>query len=130
MPINEWLYHDLAGIQDDPAGPGFKKFIIKPAILASLTWVKASYDSASGPIVSEWRYDGQNVTLHVVVPVNTTATIYVPTLEAKSVLEGGQPVAQAATVQFLQMEGSYALYKVGSGNYTFQSKLTVAASGP
>ena len=124
--INEWLYHDLAGIQDDPAGPGFKKFIIKPAVLASLTWVKASYDSASGPIVSEWKYDGQNVTLDVVVPVNTTATIYVPTLDAKSVIESGQPVAQSATVKFLQMEGAYALYQVGSGNYTFQSKLTGA----
>ncbi|MFZ4777678.1 MAG: family 78 glycoside hydrolase catalytic domain [Terrimicrobiaceae bacterium] len=121
--INEWLYHDLAGIQPDPAGPGFKKFIIKPAILASLTWVKASYDSASGPIVSEWQYDGQNVTLHVGVPVNTTATIYVPTLDANSVLESGRPVAQAAAIQFLQMEGSYAMFQVGSGNYTFQSKL-------
>ena len=124
--INEWLYHDLAGIQGDPAGPGFKKIIIKPAVLASLTWVKASYDSASGPIVSEWQYDGQNVTLHVVVPVNTTATIYVPTVDANSVVESGHPVAQSATVKFLQMEGAYALYQVGSGDYTFQSKLIVA----
>ena len=122
--ITEWLYRDLAGIQDDPAGPGFKKFIIKPAVLASLTWVKASYDSASGPIVSEWKYDGQNVTLHVVVPVNTTATIYVPTVDANSVVESGHPVAQSAAIKFLKMEDAYALYKVGSGDYTFQSKLT------
>ena len=122
--INEWFYHDLAGIQDDPAGPGFKKFIIKPAILDSLTWVKASYDSASGPIVSEWKYDGQNVTLHVVVPGNTTATIYVPTVDANSVVESGHPVAQSAAIKFLKMEDAYALYKVGSGDYTFQSKLT------
>ena len=125
--INEWLYHDLAGIQDDPARPGFRKFIIKPAILSSLTWVKASYDSASGPIVSEWRYDGQNVTLHVVVPVNTTATICVPTSEASSVLESGRPVAQSPATKFLRSEGAYAQYLVGSGNYTFQSKLTAAS---
>ena len=29
--INEWFYHDLAGIQPDPAGPGFKRIIINPA---------------------------------------------------------------------------------------------------
>lgn len=118
--ITEWLYHDLAGIQDDPAGPGFKKFIIKPAILASLTWVKASYDSASGQIVSEWQYDGQNVTLHVVVPVNTTATIYVPAKDAASVTESGTTIAQATGVKFLRMENGAAVYAVGSGTYQFQ----------
>ena len=47
-------------------------------------------------------------------------------LHSKSVLESGQLVAQAAAIQFLEMEGAYALYKVGSGDYTFQSKLTAA----
>jgi alpha-L-rhamnosidase len=127
--ITEWLYHDLAGIQDDPAGPGFRKFIIKPAILNSLTWVKASYDSASGQIVSEWQYDGQNVALHVVVPVNTTATVYVPVLskvegaakDAASVTESGKAIAQAAGVKFLRMENGAAVYTVASGTYRFQS---------
>jgi len=26
----QWFYHDLAGIQGDPEGPGFKKIVIKP----------------------------------------------------------------------------------------------------
>ena len=49
--ITEWFYHDLAGIQCDPEGPGFRKIIIKPALLDDLTWVKASYDSIRGRIV-------------------------------------------------------------------------------
>ena len=36
--ITEWFYHDLAGIQCDPAGPGFRKIIIKPAFVGDLTW--------------------------------------------------------------------------------------------
>ena len=49
--IMEWFYHDLAGIQ--PGAPGFKEIVIKPTIVGDLTWVKASYNSIHGPIVSE-----------------------------------------------------------------------------
>ncbi len=120
--VGEYLYGMVGGIQPD--APGYQKIKIAPVIREGLTWANTRYDSIRGRIVSEWKYDGQNVTLHVVVPGNTTATIYVPTLDAKSVIESGKPVAQSATIKFLHMEGAYAVYKVGSGNYTFQSKLT------
>ena len=120
--INEWLYHDLAGIQDDPAEPGFRKFIIKPAILGALTWVKASYDSASGQIVSEWQYDGKDLTLYVVVPVNTTATVFVPAKGAESVTESGNSIDKAQCVKFLRMENGTAVLEVGSGSYRFCSE--------
>jgi hypothetical protein len=126
--INEWLYHDLAGIQDDPAGPGFKKIIIKPAVVGDLTWVKASYDSIFGKIVSEWSCDGQNITLHVVIPANTTATIYVPATDPASVHESGRPAAQSVGITFLRMDEGYALYEVGSGDYTFVAALPVNSS--
>jgi alpha-L-rhamnosidase len=48
----EWFYHDLAGIAPDPAGPGFRKIIIKPQPVGDIAWVKASYDSVRGRIVS------------------------------------------------------------------------------
>jgi alpha-L-rhamnosidase len=126
--INEWFYHDLAGIQDDPAGPGFKKIIIKPAIVGDLTWVKASYDSISGKIVSEWSRDGQNITLDVVIPANTTATICVPATDSNSVHEGGRPAAFSQGIKFLKMEGTYARYEVESGDYTFVATLPANTS--
>jgi len=76
--ITEWLYAGLAGIQPDPGAPGWKKFIIKPAIVGDLTWVKAHYDSPYGRIVSHWRRDGRTVTMDVTVPGNTTATVVTP----------------------------------------------------
>jgi len=124
--INEWFFHDLAGIQDDPSGPGFKKIIIKPAVVGDLTWVKASYDSISGKIVSEWKHDGPSVTLHVVIPTNTTATIYVPAADSGSVHENGLPAASSTGITYLRMDGAYALYQVGSGDYTFTTTLPSA----
>jgi glycogen debranching enzyme len=40
--INEWFFHDLAGIQSDPETPGFQHIIIKPALVGDLSAVTAS----------------------------------------------------------------------------------------
>lgn len=76
--ITEWFYAGLAGIQRDPTAPGWKKFIIQPAIVGDLSWVKAHYDSPYGRIVSHWQRDGNSVTMNIEVPANSTATIITP----------------------------------------------------
>ena len=119
--INEWFYHDLAGIQDDPSGPGFTKIIIKPAIVAGLTQAGATYDSVSGRIASSWHHEAGKVTMDVFIPANTTATVYVLASDPRSVTESGVPAAHAPGVTFLRSEGGACLYRVGSGHYTFMS---------
>jgi len=119
--INEWFYHDLAGIQCDPAAVGFKKIIIKPVPVGDLTWVKAHYDSLYGRIASNWQRDGDKLTMDVTIPVNTTATICVPTKDAAGVTESGNPAAKAKGVKFLRMNIGAAVYEVGSGCYRFCS---------
>ena len=76
--ITEWLYAGLGGIQLDPAAPGWKNFIIQPAIVGDLAWVKAHYDSPYGRIVSHWKRSGRKVTMDVTVPANSTATVVTP----------------------------------------------------
>ncbi|MBC8096030.1 MAG: family 78 glycoside hydrolase catalytic domain [Akkermansiaceae bacterium] len=122
--IMEWFYHDLAGIQPDPATPGFKHFVIHPNVVGDVTEANASYESVRGKIVSEWKITDENLTLHVVVPPNTTATIDVPTRRASSVTESGQPAASAKGVTFLRFKESFASYRVGSGDYTFKAERT------
>jgi hypothetical protein len=121
--IVEWFYHDLAGIQRDEDAPAFKKIVIKPAIVGDITWVKASYDSIQGRIVSEWKREGQSLTLHVVIPANTMAKICVPSQDTASVQEGGKPADQSEGVKLIGMQGPFATYAVGSGNYTFTTTL-------
>ena len=70
--ITEWFYHDLAGIQYDPALPGFQHVIIKPALVGGITWVNASYNSVRGPIGSAWTADQQPATFNVTIPVGST----------------------------------------------------------
>jgi hypothetical protein len=119
--INEWFYHDLAGIQGDPAGPGFKKIVIRPALTGGLSWVEAGYRSARGRIASAWRLAGSRVTLAVAVPPGTTATVWVPTADATSVREGGRPAAQSPGVQWVRAESGAAIYEVTSGEFVFSA---------
>ena len=118
-----WFYQGLAGIRPDESGPGFKKILIKPAVVGDLTWVKCGYDSSHGRIVSNWKRDGGKLTMDVTIPINTTATVHVPAKDAAGVTESNKPVAKADGVKFLRMENNAAVYALGSGTYHFQSTL-------
>ena len=76
--IAAWHVEALAGIRPDPAGPGFKRIVIKPAVVGGLTWVECFHDSPYGRIVSNWKRDGDMLTMDVTIPANTTATVHVP----------------------------------------------------
>jgi hypothetical protein len=111
--IQEWFYHDLAGIRSD--GNGFKKISIAPQPVGDVNWAKASYNSIRGKIVSDWKRSGAIFTLKVSIPVNTTATIYVP---AKSARSATRPVGAI----FLRMDNDRAVFEIGSGSYTFKAE--------
>jgi hypothetical protein len=116
--ILEWFYHDLAGITS--ASPGFKKVVIKPAPVGDLKWVKASYDSVHGLIVSDWQRQGTEFTLQVTIPPNTTATVYVPHSAVTGVASKDLPVSKPAA-RLLGFENGFARYETGSGRYVFRS---------
>ena len=124
--IAAWHYQALGGIRPDPAGPGFKKIIIKPNIVGDLHWVESHYDSVHGRIVSNWRKRGDQLVMEVTIPANTTATVFVPAKDAAGVTESGKPAAKAEGVKFLRMEDNAAVYAVGSGTYRFRSTLPKA----
>jgi len=121
--IARWCYRSLGGVRPDPAAPGFKQVIIKPAVVGELTWVKCHHDSPYGRIVSNWKREGQKLTLEVTIPANTTATVYVPAHDAAGVTEGGHTIDGARGVKLLCMNHGAAAYEVGSGSYRFQSTL-------
>lgn len=121
--INEWFYRDLAGIAPDPAGPGFKRILIHPAPVGDLAWAEASYDSIRGPISVRWDRQGDRFTLHLAIPANTTATVFLPAADPSHVREGGRPLARSPDVTLLRQQGDRAVLAVESGRYRFESRL-------
>lgn len=120
--VDEWFFKCLAGIQPDPNSAGLQHFFIRPGPVSDISWVKVHYDSIRGRIVSEWQEKDRTFTLHVIVPPNTTATIYLPTDKPESILESGQPIARSVGVTFSRIEGINSVFDVESGDYLFEMK--------
>ena len=121
--IMEWFYHDLAGIGSDPTGAGFRKILIRPQPVGDLTHVKASLDSVRGKIISEWSKAGGVFTLSIMIPPNTTATVFIPARSAEQVTESGRDASRSQGVKFLRQEKDQAIFEIPSGSWLFQAPL-------
>jgi alpha-L-rhamnosidase len=119
--LNIWFYENLAGIK--PQQPGFKHIVMRPEPDGDLRFVKATHRSPYGLITSDWQRKEGAFEWNITVPVNTTATVYVPAKDAESVTENGQPAASAPGVRFLRWESGRAVFELGSGRYRFRSSL-------
>lgn len=76
--ICSWMRTDLAGINYDPAKPGFENIIVRPHYPAGLESASATYNSVRGDISSSWTRKGNDIRLTVTVPGASTATVYAP----------------------------------------------------
>lgn len=128
--VMEWAFRSLAGI--DAEGPGYSRIVIHPHPPAPgsnpeqtpIHWVKAEYQSIRGLIRSEWRREADAFELRVSIPGNTTATVYVPALNADSIRESGQPLGAAQGVRLLRKEDARIVVAVESGDYRFTSSVS------
>ena len=102
------MYGTIGGLELDESAPGWKAFRVRPSPGGGLTSAKATLDSPYGVIGSDWKIAGGTFTLAVTVPVNTTATVYLPYPGSVKV-DGATPPAPNA-------EGGYPL---ASGTYVF-----------
>jgi alpha-L-rhamnosidase len=117
--IVEWLYHDLAGIRIDPSAPGFKRIEINPQPVGTLTSVSASLDTIRGIVRSRWTKSADRFSLTIVVPPNTTATVYVPAPSAGRV--SVETPAGASAAKVLRQQGDRVLYEVPAGTWVFKA---------
>ena len=119
--IDAWFYRTLGGINIDEVRPGFKHIIIKPFIPQDLSFVDASLKTIRGKVRSRWDYTDGDVRLRVVIPVNSSATVFIPAQDKESVTESGQLAESSPGVQFIQTEKHWVVFRVGSGEYDFKS---------
>jgi len=118
--IGDWMYRNVAGIDTKADAVGYKGIRIKPTVGGKLTTVTANYETMYGKIASSWKVDGGNFTLDVVIPANTTATVYVPTKAGGAVTESGQPLKNINTADAI---AGYTAVNVGSGSYHFTTSM-------
>jgi alpha-L-rhamnosidase len=118
-----WYYENLAGIKSDPDYPGFKRIIMKPEMIEGLDFVKASYQSVRGKIISEWKRKNRQFEWKITVPANTKALVYIPVRSKEEVFESKTKAISSGDLTFIKMENGRAVFETGSGTYTFKSAL-------
>ena len=117
--VSAWFYKALAGINPDPAAPGFKHVIVRPTVAGDLTWARAEYDSVHGKIVSDWKVVKGEFRLRLTIPANATAMVFLPASDCESITESGRKLDRSEGVRFLRTEDGCAVLAVGSGTYRF-----------
>lgn len=114
--IEEWFYKSLAGIVADEDHPGFKHFFLQPELVGDMDFVKASYESIFGKIVSEWQRNEEELSFYFEIPANTTATIKLPVTEFSGISINNE--------DFTDFNSSgKTSFKLGSGKYSVKVKL-------
>ncbi len=117
--VSQWMMNWLGGIQPDPLAVGFDRIVIRPQPVEGLNWVKSSYKSVRGMIVSNWSRQSGGVRYEIEIPVNTRASIVLPAKSIEAVTEGGKPIPPASLVPATDLRKGTVGMIVGSGRYSF-----------
>ncbi len=97
--LMEWFYSGLGGIYQAENSIAYSDIIIAPKPVADISWVKCTYNSVKGEIISEWKTENGTFSLDITVPENASAKIMMPegfTLSSCESAETG-PVASDRT---------------------------------
>ncbi len=125
-PINTFFFQVLAGIS--PLSPGYTEIEIKPFIPADLEFVRATYNSVKGMIVSNWSKKEKLFELEVSLPMNTSSLIHLPDFgsEKIAIREGdivifdkNKALNKVNGLKFRGKEDGYIVFEAGSGKYQF-----------
>jgi alpha-L-rhamnosidase len=118
--VYQWMVENIGGIKSD--GPAYKQIVIEPHPGGRLKHAETSYRSIRGEIATSWTEQDRSLTLSVMIPANTTATVIFPASGPAAITESGRPLTQAEGVKVEGSEGGRTVLKVGSGRYTFVAK--------
>lgn len=104
--IGAWLYTVVAGLNVDPANPGYKHTIIRPQPGGGLVNASASIKTDYGLLSSSWTLKDGEFELTVVIPPNTSAAVQLPESVSGDVTLNGDPISGRS-------------HEVAAGHYTF-----------
>ena len=115
-----WFYQNLAGVKADEKQPGYRHIIFKPQPVSAITSTHYTTKTSYGEGGIEWKQEGDQFAMDIIVPVGCTATVFVPTKEGQTV-----SVADGIESKFVAETGKgngFTQFEVQSGKYRFESK--------
>lgn len=117
--IGDWMYRVMVGLDTYEDGTGYKHSKIEPHIGGGFTNAAASLQTYYGKLSNSWKLTGDQLVMEVEVPVNTTATVFVPAKSADAITESGAPLTQSKDIKLLETKEGSVKLSLGSGKYQF-----------
>lgn len=116
--VADWIYRYAAGIDATPLDAGFHTIVLHPVFYERLGHIAFDYDSAYGPIHSDWKMTGDTVEWHVTIPANTMAWLPMGADEAAKYKLDGVPIASSSAAKAATRNGG-AGFELAPGSYNF-----------
>jgi alpha-L-rhamnosidase len=76
--VGDWMVSTVAGLQFDPAQPGYRHIVFKPRPGGTLTWAEARLKTPHGETSIRWELKDAALVLELVVPAGATASLDLP----------------------------------------------------
>ena len=112
-----WCYQTLGGINYDTEQPGFKHIILKPEPVGDLSYIKATFKSLYGLISSEWEKDENTFNWNIIIPPNTTASVYVPSGDKENITLNKKLLDKGNFKYSADQKTGRIMMTLGSGRY-------------
>jgi alpha-L-rhamnosidase len=119
--VGDWLYRVVAGIEIDPAHPGYSQFLLQPKPGGPLTSAKATHLSPHGLISSAWEMSAKRFVWEVVVPPNARASVTFPVPASATIAESGVALEKINGVSDVRRADEKIRCQLGSGTYRFEA---------
>lgn len=108
--IGDWMYRNIAGINSDPAAPGYKNMVICPKPGKGISSASGTLNTPYGRVLSSWRIEDGWFKLEVSVPPNARAIVVLP-----------ESISNEARKKSNRFD-------IGSGTYNFECELLTATA--
>ena len=116
--VGAWIYREAAGVDATPLDAGFHTVVLHPVFDAQIGHVSFDYDSAYGPIHSDWAVKGSTAEWHVTIPANAAGWLPLNSTEAAKYTIEGVPLA-ASKLARAETRSGQSGFALPAGSYTF-----------
>ena len=120
--VADWIYRYAAGVDATPLDAGFHTVVLHPVFDARLGKIAFDYQSAYGPIHSDWKVDGATAEWHVTLPANTTGWLPLSADQAANYKIDGTALADSKVVTASNRAGASG-FELAPGSYSFAVRL-------
>jgi alpha-L-rhamnosidase len=117
--VGDWLYRTVAGLDNDPAVPGYRRLRLHPQPGGELDSAQAEYDTPYGPAACGWQQTADGWQIDVTVPPNTTARLVLPGAGEQAVRLDGKDLTTGNGIHSVAKAGEDRVIELGSGSYRF-----------